>query len=58
MNVPGMSGDFISLSALEDKRYEVEFQDAAVHVCLVRAGAQDAMVMLGIREGSLYRLLG
>ena len=58
MNVLGLSGNLLSVSALEDEGYEVEFQDGAVLVRSVRAGDQNAVALLGIREGSLYRLLG
>lgn len=44
MYVLELSVSFLSVLALEDKWYEVEFQDGAVLIHSVRVGAQDASV--------------
>lgn len=57
-DILGLSVNLLSISAFEDERYEVEFKDEEVFICSTRAGVHDATMMLGIREGSLCRLLG
>ena len=47
----------LSVSALKDKGYGVVFQDGQILIQSKRA-TQDAVVMLGVRQGKLYRLLG
>ena len=39
LHVPKMRDDLLSVSALEDEVYEVEFRDGAVLICSVRVGA-------------------
>lgn len=58
MNVSGLTISLLSMTALEDEKYEVEFQDGAILIRSVRVGTQDAAVMLSIKEGSLHKLLG
>ena len=49
MHVPELRVSLLSLSALEDEGYEVEFWDGAVLIRAVKAGAHNAMMRLGIK---------
>ena len=58
MHVPKLRYNMLLVLALEDEGYEVGFQDGTVFIRSKGVDAQDVAVRLGIREGTLYRLLG
>jgi hypothetical protein len=57
-HVPEMKLNILSVSYLEDMRYEIMFEDGKVLICSEGEDTQDATMRLGIMEGMLCKLLG
>jgi hypothetical protein len=55
--VPEMKVGLLSVSTLEDEGYGVIIQHGHMHIYL-EAASLDAVAMLSVRQGRLYRLLG
>ena len=55
--VPGLRKNLLSISALEDKGYKIEFVDGRV-LTWPKGSSIDSERVIGVREGGLYRLLG
>jgi hypothetical protein len=55
--VPGLRKNFLSVSVMEDRGFSVIFQRGKVLICLEGA-SPDTTVVIGVREGNLYRLQG
>jgi hypothetical protein len=55
--VPGLKKNLFSVSAMEDRGFVVTFQRGQVLIHLEKA-IPDSAVVIGVREGTLYRLQG
>jgi hypothetical protein len=55
--VPGLKKNLLSVSVMEDKGFVVIFQKGQVLIC-PEGASPDTTVVIGVREGNLYRLQG
>lgn len=55
--VPGLKKNLLFISTLEDKGFRVIFMDGKA-LLWPKDGDMSSTVMIGVREGGLYRLLG
>jgi hypothetical protein len=55
--VPGLKKNFLSVSAMEDKGFFITFQRGKVLIHPEK-DSPDKTVVIGVREGTLYRLQG
>ena len=53
--VPGLTKDFISVSTLEDKGFQVKFRDQRVYI-KPKGSDRSLDWVIGIRSGKVYRL--